>query len=141
MSAKIVVTVDQVGPSASQGVARTHRITIDRPVTKGGEDHGPMGGELLLVSLGGCFMSNLLAAIRAREAAVGGVRISVEGTLGGVPERFESVVLTVVADYQDPDLMQRLITIADRGCIVTNTLRPTMDLSIILDLGSRSPTR
>jgi putative redox protein len=132
MSAKIVVEVDQIGPSASEGSARSHRVPIDRPVPKGGEDRGPMGGELLLMSLGGCFMSNLLAAIRAREAAVGGVRIGIEGVLGDSPQRFEAVVLTVTADYEDADLMAKLITIADRACIVTNTLRPALDLSIVL---------
>ena len=133
MAAKIVVEVEQIGPSTAQGTARTHQVRVDRPVAKGGEDRGPMGGELLLMSLGGCFMSNLLAAIRAREAAVSGVRIGVEGTLAEAPQRFEAVVLTVTADYDDPDLMSKLLTIADRGCIVTNTLRPAMDLSIVLE--------
>lgn len=130
--AKIVVAVEQIGPSASEGAARTHRVHIDRPVAKGGEDRGPMGGELLLISLGGCFMSNLLAAIRAREAPVSGVRIGVEGALGGTPERVESVVLTVSADFDDEELMRKLITIADRACIVSNTLRPAVELSVVL---------
>ena len=44
-----------------------------------------MGGELLLVALGGCFLSNLLAAIRAREAPIQEVRVVVEGTLAEAP--------------------------------------------------------
>ena len=36
---------------------------MDRPGPKGGQDKGPMGGEALLMGLGGCFMSNLLAAV------------------------------------------------------------------------------
>jgi putative redox protein len=58
--------VEQDGASSAVGIVRTHRVPIDRPVAKGGTDKGPLGGEYLLVSLGGCFMSNLLAAIRAR---------------------------------------------------------------------------
>ena len=49
----------------------------DRPQEKGGEDRGAMGGEHILMGLGGCLSSNLLAAIRAREAAIDHVTITV----------------------------------------------------------------
>ena len=122
-SRTITVEVVQVGPSTSQATARTHTVLVDRPREKDGEDRGPMGGELLLVSLGGCFVSTLLAAIRTREAAVSDVRVTVTGTVGGVPERFESMTLRVAATYADDDLMRKLVLMAERGCLVTNTLR------------------
>ena len=62
----ITVQVDQLDHSASQGSVREHQLTMDRPEAKGGQNKGPMGGEALLMSLGGCFMSNLLAAAKAR---------------------------------------------------------------------------
>ena len=123
MGRTIAVEVDQIGPSASTGTARSHTVTIDRPVDKGGDDRGPLGGELLLLSLGGCFMSTLLAAVRAREARVSNVKISVTGTVGGVPERFEALHMRISAQYDDPDAMRKLVTLAERGCLVTNTLR------------------
>ena len=58
----IHATVDQLDHSASQGQARDHALIMDRPEAKGGQNKGPMGGEALLLGLGGCFMSNLLAA-------------------------------------------------------------------------------
>ena len=58
----IHATVTQLDHSASLADVRGHRLTIDRPQAKGGQDKGPMGGEALLMGLGGCFMSNLLAA-------------------------------------------------------------------------------
>ena len=125
--------VNQVGPSTSQATARSHAVLIDRPVEKGGEDRGPLGGELLLVSLGGCFVSTLLAAIRAREADVSDVRVVVTGTVGGVPERFESMALRVSAKYGDENLMRKLIEMAARGCLVTNTLKDAVAISIDLD--------
>ena len=91
-----------------------------------------MGGELLLASLGGCFMSTLLAAIRTRRAEVSEVRVSVTGTIGGVPERFESMALRVSAKYEDADTLRKLITIAERGCLVTNTLKEAVLLSVEL---------
>ena len=60
---QVKVMLDQEGLSASRGRVRDHDLVMDRPLAKGGEDKGPMGGEVLLMSLGGCFMSNLLGAI------------------------------------------------------------------------------
>jgi putative redox protein len=132
MGRTITVEVDQVGPSTSKGTARSHSVVIDRPADKGGEDKGPLGGELLLLSLGGCFMSTLLAAIKTREANVSGVKVSVAGTIGGVPERFESLHMRVSAKYNDADLMRKLITMAERGCLVTNTLRDAAVITLEL---------
>ena len=66
----IQASVTQLDHSASLGEVRGHQITIDRPEAKGGQDKGAMGGEALLMGLGGCFMSNLLAAARARDIAI-----------------------------------------------------------------------
>jgi putative redox protein len=126
----VSVEVEQVGPSTSRATARSHALLVDRPVEKGGEDRGPLGGELLLASLGGCFMSTLLAAVRTREANVSDVRVSVAGTIGGVPERFESMTLRVSAKYTDDNLMRKLVAMAERGCLVTNTLKDAVLVSV-----------
>jgi putative redox protein len=130
MPRTVTVEVAQVGTSTSQASARSHTLLVDRPVEKGGDDRGPLGGELLLVSLGGCFVSTLLAAVRTREADVSDVRVSVTGTIGGVPERFESMALRVSAKYSDRDLMRKLVTMAERGCLVTNTLKDAVLISV-----------
>jgi putative redox protein len=123
MPRTVTVEVVQVGTSTSQASARSHTLLVDRPVEKGGDDRGPLGGELLLVSLGGCFVSTLLAAVRTREADVSDVRVSVTGRIGGVPER-------VSAKYSDRDLMRKLVTMAERGCLVTNTLKDAVVISV-----------
>jgi putative redox protein len=128
----ISVEVDQIGPTTSTGTARSHRVLIDRPSEKGGEDRGPLGGELLLLALGGCFMSTLLAAIKTREAQVSDVKLSVLGTVGGVPDRFEALHMRVSASYSDADLMRKLLLMAERGCLVTNTLRDAAVITVEL---------
>ena len=133
MSRTVTVNVEQVGPSTSKATARSHTVLVDRPLEKGGEDRGALGGEMLLISLGGCFMSTLLAAVRTREASVSDVHITVDGTIGGVPERFESMTLHVSAKYSDGDLMRKLVGIAERGCLVTNTLKDAVLISVELD--------
>lgn len=125
----ITANVRQIGLSASEGTIRQHHVVIDRPEAKGGGDHGPMGGELLLASLGGCFMSNLLEAIRTREANIRDVSIDIVGNLEGTPPRYIAIELQIRADFDDEDFMQKLVTISERSCIVANTLRPAVDLT------------
>ncbi len=126
---EINVNVRQIAPTASEGTIRTHTVPIDRPEAKGGADYGPMGGELLLAALGGCFMSNLLEAIRTREAAIRDVSIDVVGTLEGQPSRYTAIELRVGADYADRAQMEKLVTISERSCIVANSLKDGIDLT------------
>lgn len=132
MGTQITVQVNQAGPSASEGLSRMHRIRMDRPESKGGENRGPMGGEVLLMSLGGCFMSNLLAAAAARNVAVTKVQLVISGMLENSPPRYSAVGVFVSADYADRDVMEKLLTIAERSCIVANTLKQAVDLTIQL---------
>ena len=133
MPRTVSVEIEQVGPSTGSATARSHTVFVDRPVEKGGNDRGPLGGEYLLMSLGGCFLSTLLAAVRTREADVSDVRVSVIGTVGGVPERFESMALRVSGKYSDEDLMRKLIALSERGCLVTNTLKDAVAISVTLE--------
>jgi len=128
MASTINVQLHQISPSTSEAIIRGHKALIDRPTAKGGSDAGPMGGELFLAAVGGCFMSNLLAAIKAREVEISGIQTEVIGTLADSPARFTAVELCVTADAPDRDLFERLVTIAERGCIMVNTLRGTLDL-------------
>jgi putative redox protein len=105
---------------------------MDRPEAKGGENRGAMGGEHLLMALGGCFMSNLLAAIQSREADVSNVNMDIFGTLESAPPHFSAVEMKISADHNDKEQMEKLITIAERGCIVANTLKDAVELSINL---------
>jgi putative redox protein len=133
MPRTISVDVEQVGPSTGSAAARTHTVFVDRPFEKGGSDRGPLGGEYLLIALGGCFLSTLLAAARTREADVSNVRVSVVGTIGGVPERFESMAVRVSATYSDAELMRKLVAMSERGCLVTNTLKDAVALAVTLE--------
>lgn len=75
-------------------------------------------------------MSNILAAIRAREARISDVQTEVTGTLADSPVRFSSVELYVTAKSDDPELLEKIVQIADRACIMMNTLRDKLELRI-----------
>jgi len=130
MPSEIRIQLHQVSGPTSEAAIRNHKVLIDRPAAKGGSDAGPMGGELFLAAVGGCFMSNLVAAIKAREAGVSGLRIEVIGTLAEAPARFEAVELYVSAESAERETLDRLVEIADRGCIMMNTLRGKIDVRI-----------
>jgi len=48
----MTIALRHTSGSATEAAIRQHRVTIDRPVEKGGGDTGPMGGELFLASVG-----------------------------------------------------------------------------------------
>ena len=130
MSTTFNAMIEPVTQTTSRATVRTHTILVDRGIAKGGLDLGPAGGEYMLVSLGGCFTSHLLTAIRAREAAVTDVRVAVTGTLDGAPERFTAFAMEVSAQCPDPELARKLITMAGRACQVVNTLRLIAPIAI-----------
>ena len=126
---EINVDLHQVSSATSEAGMRTHCVLIDRPEEKGGTDKGPMGGELFLASIGGCFMSNLLAAISARKADISDVRAQVKGMVAEAPSRFSAIELRVTANGPI-EQVERLVEIADKGCIMMNTLRGKLDIVI-----------
>ncbi|MSR21842.1 MAG: OsmC family peroxiredoxin [Gemmatimonadetes bacterium] len=127
---EIRIQLHQVGSSTSEATMRRHKVLVDRPEAKGGTDQGPMGGDYFLAAVGGCFMSTLLAAIRTREADVSNVRTEVTGTLVENPTRFSAVSLEVTGDCADHDLFKHLVDIAERGCIMVNTLKGGVDFAV-----------
>jgi putative redox protein len=133
MANEMKIQLRQISASTSEATMGRHQVLIDRPTAKGGADAGPMGGELFLAAVGGCFMSNLLAAIRAREAEISDVRVEVVGSLADSPARFAGVELRVAAESRDRELLERLVEIADRGCIMMNTLRGKLDVSVLIE--------
>lgn len=126
----INVTLNQISSTTTEGHIRNHRILIDRPEAKGGSNQGPMGGELLLAALGGCFNSTLLAAIKARELKIDDIVIEINGQLVDTPQHYESIEMIVKSDYPDRPMFEKLVAISDRSCIVANTLRSGLKLTI-----------
>ena len=126
----ITVSLKQVDDATTAAQIRNHAIDIDRPESKGGHDKGAMGGELLLASLGGCFNSNLLAAIRARDLDIDDIAIEVNGELAEAPARFSAIDMVVKSAYEDRDTLEKLVLMSERACIVANTLKGSLDLSV-----------
>ena len=123
-------TGTQLAHSASTGDARGHRLVMDRPEAKGGQNKGPMGGEALLMGLGGCFMSNLLAAAAARDIRLENASAVIEGDIADAPPRYTAIRMRVTADCEPASELAKLVLIAERGCIAANTLAAAVELSV-----------
>jgi putative redox protein len=137
MAQTLEVRVEQTGPSSAVGIVRTHRVPIDRPLQSGGTDTGPLGGEYLLVALGGCFMSNLLAAIRARDSvgpSVSNLSVALTAALEGHPNRVAAISMIVRATGLERDVLEKLADIAGRACIVTNTLKRAVPITVTCEV-------
>jgi len=89
-----------------------------------------MGGELFLAAVGGCFISTLLAAVRARELNISDVTAEVTAVLTGTPAQFSRIDLLVTTEEADADEFGKLVEIADRGCIMMNTLRDKLEITV-----------
>src|SRR5438552_16989334 len=110
----LVVTVTRVQQtSTSEGAIREHKVLVDRPRDKGGQDRGPMGGEMLLAALGGCFMSNLIAAAGARAVTVDGLAVVVRGSRGGGAPRFAWIGLGVQGRARGREGLDKRVAIAE----------------------------
>jgi putative redox protein len=92
-----------------------------------------MGGELFLAAIGGCFMSTLLAAVRTRGLNFTNVSAELTGTLTGTPAQFSTVDLVVTTEDADPEEFKKVVEIADRGCIMMNTLRDKLQITVRTD--------
>ena len=58
------------------------------------------------------------------------MRTEVIGTLADSPARFVALELCVSADSADRELLEKLVEIADRGCVMMNTLRGKFDVQV-----------
>ena len=132
MVVQILAEVSSIDSSASCGSVRNHTVICDRPEAKGGTNQGPMGGELFLIGLGSCFISNLLAAIQTRESQIADVKASIAGTLEGTPPRFTEISMRISGSFTEKEAFEKLILIAERGCIVANSIKDAIKLDIAI---------
>ena len=109
--------------------AGAHQVHIDRPLAKGGSNQGPMGGQVLLMGIAGCFASTLYGAAIARDMTISNLGIEVEAEISPEsPVRFTSIILHIIAgSCSEPDQFEKLLAIAEKGCIAVNTVKNGMN--------------
>jgi uncharacterized OsmC-like protein len=123
--ATIKIQLNQNSETSVELQHNQFNITIDRPIEKGGNGKGLMGGQYMLAGVGGCFCSTLFAAAQARDIQIEGLSVIVSAMLSEEhPKRFMSITLD--ATYENcnqPSEFEKLLTIAEQGCISVNTIK------------------
>jgi len=103
-------------------------ITVDEPESVvGGTNQGPQPTDLLLASVASCFALALAHAARKRSVPLHHLSVDVTGVYDG--PRFESIRVDAEVGCEEHEL-DRLLTMAERVCYVTNTLRGGPELII-----------
>ena len=124
------VVLNQLNGTTSVAKARHHSLKIDRPEAKGGQDMGPLGGEVFLMGLGGCLMSNLLAAAKARDIELNEAQISIEAVIGDTPKRITDIEIIISGSVHPKKAFEKVVAIAERGCALVVTLKRATNLRI-----------
>ena len=119
------------GTRAAVGVSGSHSVIADRPEGKfGGMGLGFNGGELLALSVGGCFCNDMQAIADQMGIAIADLRVWVEVDFTGEPSRASAARMTVecrLADGSDPS---QLIERAKAVTTIGNSLRQGMPVEI-----------
>jgi putative redox protein len=121
----------------SLGIAGNHSVTIGRLGESDDANTGFKASELLLLSLAGCFNSTLVRATKSRQISLTKLDTQVYAESAENPSRFSALRLEVDLAATDKDGIElsaeeldKLIEIAERGCFITNTLRPSVAITI-----------
>ncbi|NND15161.1 MAG: OsmC family protein [Eudoraea sp.] len=134
MSIVTMITLEQVSETGMQLLNDDFRVRVDRPVEKGGNGEGLMGGQYMLVGIGGCYCSTLLAAAQSRDIQISGLSVSVKATISeDLPKRFKDIVLEVSSTSCSKEHeFNKLLKIAEKGCISVNTIKSGLNFSVEL---------
>jgi putative redox protein len=118
------VKVQLVEGTLGVASARSHAIVVDRNANLGGSDLGFTGGEVFFTGIGTCLLTTLIGAARARDITLTKVEFNITGETETGPSRWTSInVEAIVEGDASKEEIQKLVTIAERSCIVSNTVQ------------------
>lgn len=118
----IKITLDQYDATGMQ--LENESIFIGRPNKNSDPSKKTlMGGQYLLLGIGGCFCSTLFAAAASRDIKIEGLRAEVTGNIETTPKRFGQINIHTSYDYcSHPEEYTKLLALAEKGCISINTI-------------------
>jgi uncharacterized OsmC-like protein len=110
--------------------ARTFELVVDEQSSDGGTDTGPMPTEYLLASLASCYAVSLAWAARKRSLDLEPFTAEARGTYAG--PAFGHFTVVVRFDHAPPEQIDTLLESAKRSCYVSNTLRRSSEIEVVL---------
>ena len=111
---------------------RGHQLTIDQPLSGGGQDLGMTPPELLLASLGSCAAYYAVEYLKARSLSTKEIEVKVSAEKAAGPARLGSFLIEVIIPgLQDPKHVEG-VNFSVKKCLIHNTLlhAPSIDIKI-----------
>ena len=119
------------GTRAAVGRAGIHSVIADRPDGKfGGMGMGFNGGELLALSIGGCFCTDIQASADEMGLEISDLRVSVDVDFTGEPSRASAARMTVQCSLVDGADPSELIQRAKAATTIGNSLKNGVPVEI-----------
>lgn len=120
------------GTGASVGRAGPHTVIADRPEGKAlGTGLGFNGGELLALSLGGCFCNDVHYSAHEMGLVVSHLRVVVTAEFDGDPLLANSAIVHVDCALADGHSPAELLKRAKERCTVANSLQTGVTVSFV----------
>jgi uncharacterized OsmC-like protein len=128
-----VDTVWTGGIRTSTGV-RGHEVVVDGPHWRYGTDDGPAPGELMLASVGSCFVNHMVRYLQVKRALVASVEAHVKGAFRFEAELevFDNFTFHVTA--RAPERMRPMVEKAFKVAQVECTLLAIVDVEKTYEL-------
>jgi putative redox protein len=102
-------------------------IVVDEPETHGGTGTGPQPTDLLLTSVATCIALSIAFVAKKRRVELLGLDVNVVGTYKGL--EFERIAASI-SSGTPAEVLEELVSEAERVCYVSNTLRHRPELVI-----------
>jgi putative redox protein len=105
-------------------------LVVDEPELHGGTGTGPQPTDLLLASVSSCIALSVAFMARKRGVELPDLRVTVVGTYQGL--EFERITASITSDAPR-EVLEGLVSEAERVCYVSNTLRRRPELVVRVD--------
>lgn len=121
------VTVQLQEDDSLEGLSESgHRVLMDRSPKVGGQNLGARPMEMLLLSLGGCALIDVILILRKSRQAFSDIRVEIDAERAeNIPQVFTRIHLhfVVTAGEIDPSRVERAISLsAEKYCSASKML-------------------
>lgn len=126
------IILNQFAATAVKLKNNDFEIIADRPKEKGGNGLGLMGGQYLLIGIGGCFCSNIFGAAETRNIKIKGLQVKVSASFSeDKPTKFETITLNVsYKSVSDEKTAKKIFKIAEKACVAINSVKSGIKVTL-----------
>jgi len=132
MSTMTVELRNIAGTEAALGWANGHTLVVDRAAGQaGGHGLGFNGGELLALTIGGCFANDLRYTAHAMDLSIGAIALTVTVDIDGTPLICRSARMQVSVELVDGADPTDLIARTEAISMAANSLRRGFPVEVV----------